>query len=69
MNSILRLLLWLCNAGSHTLFYFFAFLLAPTGFAAVVTGNRKLVKVFIILAALTIFVFLICLTLYALGLA
>lgn len=69
MNPILRLLLWLCDYGTHTLFYIFAFLLAPIGFAASATGNRKLIWAFIILAALTIFVFLVCLSLYAFGLA
>jgi hypothetical protein len=69
MNFMLRWLVWLCDYGTHTLFYLFAFLLAPIGFAASVTGNRKLVKIFIILAILTALVFFICFILYALGLA
>lgn len=69
MNPLFRLLVWLCDYGTHTLFYLFALLLAPIGIAASAIGNRKLIWVFIILAALTIFVFLICLTLYAFGLA
>ncbi|MBU6414933.1 hypothetical protein KGQ34_01650 [Patescibacteria group bacterium] len=67
MNFLLQTLAWLCNYGSHIFFYFFAFLLAPIGIAMFATGNRKLKKVFIVLAILTVLLFFISFIPYAFG--
>lgn len=69
MNYFFQTLARLCNYGSHIFFYFFAFLLAPVGIAMFATGNRKLRKVFIVLAILTILLFFISFIPYAFGLA
>ncbi|MDO8600935.1 MAG: hypothetical protein Q7R73_05045 [bacterium] len=58
---------WLCGPWLHTFFYLCAFLLAVVGLPAFVTGNRKLNKIFIILALLTVLSYFICLIFYVRG--